>query len=80
MTSLVSGRGTLAIAPSGFGNPLEVRQLISASFSLIYYSFRKSKPYDSEIWLSFIKLILNKTVLVPVGYARIVRKHKNAYR
>jgi hypothetical protein len=38
ITCLVSGRGTLAIAPSGFGKPLDVRQLMSDSFSLIYKS------------------------------------------
>ena len=74
MTCLVSGRGTLAMAPSGLGRPLDVRQLISASFSLIYEQVKRRcvfrqgiirrirlclTTYDSEFGVSLVDLVPN---------------------
>jgi hypothetical protein len=79
MTSFVSGLGLRAMVPRGTGRPVDVKQLMSTSFSLIYkfndscgfVSFLKfDSSYHSEIWLGLVQLILHEAVLVPVSYKR----------
>jgi hypothetical protein len=64
----VSGLGTLAMLPKGLGRPVDVRQLISASFSLIYLSLLSFISYDTEFRLSLIDLLFDQSVLIPISF------------